>query len=85
MPSDVDNIRDVRVSLKETVIRSLECGRLSVHRKLPHAESLKDCMERTIPYWVDEIEKKAIHAGVLTKASIVEERCRTVPVVPLFL
>jgi 2,3-bisphosphoglycerate-dependent phosphoglycerate mutase len=59
----VDNIRDVRISLKETLIRSVECGRLSIHRKLPHAESLKDCMERTIPYWVNSIEREAIDAG----------------------
>ena len=59
----VDNIRDVRVSSKETLIRSLEAGKLVVHRKLPRSESLKDCMDRTIPYWTDTIVTDAIDAG----------------------
>jgi len=58
-----ENIRDLRISLKETLIRSLESGRLTVHRKLPRTESLKDCMDRTIPYWVHSIEANAISAG----------------------
>jgi len=59
----VDNIRDVRVSSKETLIRSLEAGKLVVHRKLPRSESLKDCMDRTIPYWTDTIVTDAIDTG----------------------
>lgn len=50
---------DVRISAKETLIRSLERGKISIHRKLPRTESLKDCMERTIPYWVNNIEGDA--------------------------
>ena len=34
-----------------------------VHRKLPRSESLKDCMDRTIPYWTDTIVTDAIDAG----------------------
>ena len=37
----VENMLDVRLSFKESVIRSLERGSLSLHRKLPHSESLK--------------------------------------------
>ena len=114
----VENIRDVRVSSKETLIRSLEAGKLvvgrrptrprrrhrvmggwgggdlersctpcthrltacilrsgaptssaprtsrvQVHRKLPRSESLKDCMDRTIPYWADTIVPDAIDDG----------------------
>lgn len=62
-PRYVNNIRDVRVSLRETLIRSLERGRLCIHRKLPRSESLKDCMDRTIPYWIDAIERNAIAEG----------------------
>ena len=59
----VDNVVDVRWSLKETTIRSLERGRLTLHRKLPRTESLKDCMDRTIPYWMNTIRPNAIGAG----------------------
>jgi len=59
----VQEIRDVRVSLSETLVRSFALRRLSVHRKLPRTESLKDCMERTIPYWVHSIEREAIGQG----------------------
>ena len=59
----VDNIIDVRFSAKESLIRSLESGRVRVHRKLPRTESLKDCMDRTIPYWVNSIEGEAIKQG----------------------
>jgi len=59
----VDNVDDVRISLKETLIRSVERGRLVLHPKLPRTESLKDCMDRTIPYWVNSIEGEAIKQG----------------------
>jgi len=59
----VENVLDIRFSSKETLIRSLERGRPTLHRKLPRAESLKDCMERTIPYWVQSIEGHAISQG----------------------
>ena len=53
----------MRVSSKETLIRSLEAGKLCVHRKLPRSESLKDCMDRTIPYWANTIVPHAIASG----------------------
>ena len=37
----VQEIKDVRVSLSETLVRSFALRRLSVHRKLPRTESLK--------------------------------------------
>jgi 2,3-bisphosphoglycerate-dependent phosphoglycerate mutase len=39
-------LNDVRWSLRETAIRSIEKGRLTFHRKFPKSESLKDCMDR---------------------------------------
>eukprot|EP00322_Chrysochromulina_rotalis_P013564 CAMPEP_0115869974 /NCGR_PEP_ID=MMETSP0287-20121206/22082_1 /TAXON_ID=412157 /ORGANISM="Chrysochromulina rotalis, Strain UIO044" /LENGTH=700 /DNA_ID=CAMNT_0003324671 /DNA_START=45 /DNA_END=2147 /DNA_ORIENTATION=+ len=59
----VDNVLDVRISVKESLIRSLERGRITIHRKLPRTESLKDCMDRTIPYFVNNIEGNAIAKG----------------------
>jgi len=53
-------IRDVRYSVKESAIRSIEKGKPVLVRKLPKTESLKDCMERTIPYFVERIAKDAI-------------------------
>ncbi len=53
-------IRDVRYSVKETAIRSIEKGKPMLVRKLPKTESLKDCMDRTIPYFVERIAKDAI-------------------------
>eukprot|EP00965_Chrysotila_dentata_P165944 5478704-Pleurochrysis_carterae.AAC.3 len=38
-------------------------GKICIHRKLPRSESLKDCMDRTIPYWVSCIEPAAIQSG----------------------
>ena len=59
----VDNVLDVRFSAKESLIRSLEAGRFRLHRKLPRSESLKDCMDRTIPHWINRIEGDAIKQG----------------------
>ena len=36
---------------------------MRLHRKLPRTESLKDCMDRTIPYWANTIVPDAIAAG----------------------
>jgi bisphosphoglycerate-dependent phosphoglycerate mutase family 1 len=44
-------MKDVRYSLSETLIRSIEGRGLKLHRKFPKSESLKDCMDRTIPYF----------------------------------
>jgi len=48
------------ISWFETVIRSLAHGKLEVHKKFPKAESLKDCMERTIPYFLNVIDPESI-------------------------
>ena len=48
-------LQDAPLSLFETVIRSLAHGRFELHRAFPKAESLKDCMDRTIPYYRDVI------------------------------
>lgn len=56
----VNYVKDVPISWFETTIRSLAHGRLEIHRKFPKAESLKDCMERTIPYYKDVIVPDSI-------------------------
>jgi bisphosphoglycerate-dependent phosphoglycerate mutase len=42
-------LRDVRYSLRESVIRSIKKGKIILQRKLPKTKSLKVCMDRTIP------------------------------------
>ena len=56
-------LKDKRYSLRETLIRSIESGELTLQRKLPKTESLKDCMERTIPYFVERIAVDAVDQG----------------------
>jgi 2,3-bisphosphoglycerate-dependent phosphoglycerate mutase len=51
---------DMRVSVRETLIRSLSDMRLKIHRKFPKAESLKDCMSRTIPFYTDQIVPQSV-------------------------
>jgi 2,3-bisphosphoglycerate-dependent phosphoglycerate mutase len=50
----------VRYSARESIIRSIEKGKPILQRKLPKTESLKDCMDRTIPYFVQRIAKDAV-------------------------
>jgi len=57
------NLNDVRYSLRESVIRSIEAGKIVVRRKLPKHESLKDCMDRTIPYFTERIIPEALGQG----------------------
>jgi len=59
----VKYLNDVRVSVTESLIRSIEEGRPSLHRKLPKSESLKDCMDRTIPFYTDRIVPEAVNQG----------------------
>lgn len=42
-------LNDVRYSVRESLIRSIEKGSIQLHRKLPKSESLRDCMARTVP------------------------------------
>jgi 2,3-bisphosphoglycerate-dependent phosphoglycerate mutase len=59
----VKYLNDVRFGLRESAIRSIELGRPTVHRKLPKAESLKDCMDRTIPFFTEKIIPEAVDQG----------------------
>mmetsp|Transcript_3224 Transcript_3224/g.4867 ORF Transcript_3224/g.4867 Transcript_3224/m.4867 type:complete len:685 (+) Transcript_3224:25-2079(+) len=54
-PRYVETIKDLPISLWQTLIRSLEAGKLQVARKMPRTESLKDCMKRTRPYFRSNI------------------------------
>jgi len=56
-------LKDTRISIRESAIRSIENGKICIHRKLPKSESLKDCMDRTIPYFSDVIVPEAINNG----------------------
>jgi hypothetical protein len=59
----VSNVVDVRYSVFESLIRSIGDGKIELHRKFPKTESLKDCMQRTIPYYVDKIVPDSIAQG----------------------
>mmetsp|Transcript_11181 Transcript_11181/g.15391 ORF Transcript_11181/g.15391 Transcript_11181/m.15391 type:complete len:622 (+) Transcript_11181:61-1926(+) len=59
----VKNVRDVRFSMFESLIRSISHGKVELHRKFPKTESLKDCMSRTIPYYTDIIVPNSIEKG----------------------
>ena len=41
--------RDIRISLRESFIRSIDSQKPCLHHKLPKIELLKDCIER--PYF----------------------------------
>ena len=56
-------LTDIRYSVRESIIRSIEKGRPSLHRKLPKTESLEDCMQRTIPFFTERIVPDAINQG----------------------
>eukprot|EP00471_Norrisiella_sphaerica_P000224 CAMPEP_0184484750 /NCGR_PEP_ID=MMETSP0113_2-20130426/6426_1 /TAXON_ID=91329 /ORGANISM="Norrisiella sphaerica, Strain BC52" /LENGTH=825 /DNA_ID=CAMNT_0026865871 /DNA_START=476 /DNA_END=2954 /DNA_ORIENTATION=- len=53
----VEMVTDIPISGWQTLIRSLEAGKLQIARKMPRTESLKDCMRRTIPYFRTDIMK----------------------------
>ena len=59
----VKYLNDARFSVRESMIRSIEQGKISIHRKFPKAESLKDCMDRTIPFFTERIVPEAIEPG----------------------
>lgn len=56
-------LNDVRYSAGESLIRTIESGRITLKRKLPKSESLKDCMDRTIPYYTERIVPEALDQG----------------------
>jgi 2,3-bisphosphoglycerate-dependent phosphoglycerate mutase len=56
-------LKDLRYSVSESLIRTIESGRLSMRRKLPKSESLKMCMDRTIPFFTQRIVPEALDQG----------------------
>jgi 2,3-bisphosphoglycerate-dependent phosphoglycerate mutase len=54
-------VQDLPISIFESLIRSLAHGKPEIHRQFPKAESLKMCMERTIPYFKDVIVPQSIN------------------------
>lgn len=59
----VKYVRDIRYSVFESIIRSVATKSITLHRKFPKTESLKDCMSRTIPYFKNVIEPESIAKG----------------------
>lgn len=57
------HFKDLPISWKETIFRSLEERRPSLHRRFPKTESLKDCMDRSIPFYTERIRKEAVEKG----------------------
>jgi 2,3-bisphosphoglycerate-dependent phosphoglycerate mutase len=57
------HFKDIRISVRETINRSLEQRKLSIHRKFPKSESLKDCMDRSIPFYTERIQREAVEKG----------------------
>jgi len=56
-------VRDLRISLSETINRSWEARKLQIHRKFPKSESLHTCMKRSIPYYTQRIVPEAVNKG----------------------
>ena len=56
-------VKDLRISFTETVCRSIEGKKLSIHRKFPKTESLFDCMNRSIPFYTERIVPEAVAKG----------------------
>ena len=56
----IANVKDIRFSLFESLIRTIAHRKFEFHRKFPKTESLKDCMERTIPYFTNVIVPHSI-------------------------
>mmetsp|Transcript_18768 Transcript_18768/g.34879 ORF Transcript_18768/g.34879 Transcript_18768/m.34879 type:complete len:473 (+) Transcript_18768:271-1689(+) len=56
-------VKDLRISLMETINRSIEAKEFQIHRKFPKAESLWDCMQRSIPFYTQRIVPEAVNQG----------------------
>lgn len=54
---------DLRYSAFESFLRSISLKKFQLHKKFPKSESLKDCMDRTIPYYKNVIEPEALDKG----------------------
>lgn len=53
-------VNDMRISFTDTICRSIENRKFTIHRKFPKCESLKDCMARSIPFYTQKIVPEAI-------------------------
>jgi 2,3-bisphosphoglycerate-dependent phosphoglycerate mutase len=53
--------RDVRYSLRASVIRSIEKEKIILQRKIPKTKTLQDCMDRTIHYFVERSAKDGVN------------------------
>jgi len=67
----VEMMKDVPISVWQTLIRSLEAGRFLLARKMPRTESLKDCMSRTIPYFKKDIMQNLYSKGSMKNTLVV--------------
>jgi len=56
-------IKDLRISFSETLCRTIVDRKLSIMRKFPKSESLKDCMDRSIPFYTQKIVPEAVAKG----------------------
>eukprot|EP00956_Cyclotella_meneghiniana_P003443 scaffold4177_cov86-Cyclotella_meneghiniana.AAC.7 len=71
-------VKDLPISLSETINRSIEARSFQIHRKfpnatranvfmtalhMPRAESLWDCMQRSIPFYTQRIVPEAVNTG----------------------
>jgi 2,3-bisphosphoglycerate-dependent phosphoglycerate mutase len=56
-------VKDLHISLTETINRSIEAKSLQIHRKFPKTESLWDCMQRSIPFYTQRIVPEAVDKG----------------------
>jgi 2,3-bisphosphoglycerate-dependent phosphoglycerate mutase len=72
----VKYVKDIPISWFETFIRSLANGRAEIHREFPKTESLKDCMERTIPYFKEVIVPQSLNEGKSVLVSSSENAIR---------
>jgi len=56
-------VKDLRISFSETLFRSIVERKFTIHRKFPKSESLKDCMDRSIPFYTEKIIPEAVSKG----------------------
>jgi len=56
-------VKDLRISLTETIFRSIQAKEFQIHRKFPKSEALWDCMQRSIPFYTQRIIPEAVDKG----------------------
>lgn len=56
-------VKDLRISVMESINRSIEAKQIQIHRKFPKSESLWDCMQRSIPFYTQRIVPEAVNEG----------------------